>query len=300
MTKHAADPFTLGHSPDPDDAFMFYAMAENKIDLRGYRFEHRLEDIKALNERVQYPVAGTSDTGNWAAPLIVDPNNSNTLLAGGTKLSRSLNPNASDKNAVTWTAIKDPLPTPPPDNYDKISAVAVAPGFPNIIWVGYNSGNIYRTTNGTAPNPTWIRVDVAGSPLPDRYCERIAFAGWRPGQYNAVYVAFGGDRNDQGFSADNLWKTTDSGQTWTNISNGLPSVPVTSVVTSQSPSYPGYLYIGSAVGVFASTDSGTTWSPGIAGDVPANVFVDELFWTKNGTRLVAVTFGRGMFTADVQ
>ena len=43
--------FTLGHSPDPDDAFMFYAMAENKIDLRGYRFEHRLEDIQTLNDR---------------------------------------------------------------------------------------------------------------------------------------------------------------------------------------------------------------------------------------------------------
>jgi len=43
--------FTLGHSPDPDDAFMFYAMAENKIDLRGYQFEHRLEDIETLNER---------------------------------------------------------------------------------------------------------------------------------------------------------------------------------------------------------------------------------------------------------
>src|SRR5579864_8467721 len=43
--------FTLGHSPDPDDAFMFYAMAENKIDLRGYKFEHRLEDIQTLNER---------------------------------------------------------------------------------------------------------------------------------------------------------------------------------------------------------------------------------------------------------
>jgi 1,4-dihydroxy-6-naphthoate synthase len=42
--------FTLGHSPDPDDAFMFYAMAENKIDLRGYQFEHRLEDIQTLNE----------------------------------------------------------------------------------------------------------------------------------------------------------------------------------------------------------------------------------------------------------
>jgi len=43
--------FTLGHSPDPDDAFMFYAIAENKIDLRGYRFEHHLQDIQTLNER---------------------------------------------------------------------------------------------------------------------------------------------------------------------------------------------------------------------------------------------------------
>ena len=51
MTKKRAETFTLGHSPDPDDAFMFYAMAQNKIDLRGYRFEHRLEDIQTLNER---------------------------------------------------------------------------------------------------------------------------------------------------------------------------------------------------------------------------------------------------------
>jgi 1,4-dihydroxy-6-naphthoate synthase len=51
MKKDNTNVFTLGHSPDPDDAFMFYAMAENKIDLRGYRFEHRLEDIQTLNER---------------------------------------------------------------------------------------------------------------------------------------------------------------------------------------------------------------------------------------------------------
>jgi hypothetical protein len=49
--------FTVGHSPDPDDAFMFYAMAENKIDLRGYRFEHRLEDIQTLNELALRAVA---------------------------------------------------------------------------------------------------------------------------------------------------------------------------------------------------------------------------------------------------
>jgi 1,4-dihydroxy-6-naphthoate synthase len=43
--------YTIGHPPDPDDAFMFYAIAEEKIDLRGYRFRHQLEDIQTLNER---------------------------------------------------------------------------------------------------------------------------------------------------------------------------------------------------------------------------------------------------------
>jgi 1,4-dihydroxy-6-naphthoate synthase len=42
---------TLGHSPDPDDAFMFYALAEHKIDTGGWRFEHILQDIQTLNER---------------------------------------------------------------------------------------------------------------------------------------------------------------------------------------------------------------------------------------------------------
>ena len=51
MTDWKSITLTLGHSPDPDDAFMFYAMAAEKIDLRGYRFEHILQDIQTLNER---------------------------------------------------------------------------------------------------------------------------------------------------------------------------------------------------------------------------------------------------------
>jgi 1,4-dihydroxy-6-naphthoate synthase len=42
---------TLGHSPDPDDAFMFYALAQHKIDTHGWEFEHILQDIQTLNER---------------------------------------------------------------------------------------------------------------------------------------------------------------------------------------------------------------------------------------------------------
>ena len=42
---------TLGHSPDPDDAFMFYGIAKGLIDDGGYDFEHILQDIQTLNER---------------------------------------------------------------------------------------------------------------------------------------------------------------------------------------------------------------------------------------------------------
>jgi 1,4-dihydroxy-6-naphthoate synthase len=42
---------TVGHSPDPDDAFMFYALAHDKIDTRPFRFRHELQDIETLNRR---------------------------------------------------------------------------------------------------------------------------------------------------------------------------------------------------------------------------------------------------------
>src|SRR5436309_16047952 len=44
-------PLTLGHSPDPDDAFMFYGLAKNLIPTHGYKFQHILQDIQTLNER---------------------------------------------------------------------------------------------------------------------------------------------------------------------------------------------------------------------------------------------------------
>src|SRR5438105_4003176 len=41
----------VGHSPDPDDAFMFYALAHDKIDTGGLQFVHQLQDIETLNRR---------------------------------------------------------------------------------------------------------------------------------------------------------------------------------------------------------------------------------------------------------
>src|SRR6516164_374899 len=42
---------TVGHSPDPDDAFMFYALAHGKIDTGDLQFRHELQDIETLNRR---------------------------------------------------------------------------------------------------------------------------------------------------------------------------------------------------------------------------------------------------------
>src|SRR6266702_5735468 len=42
---------TLGHSPDPDDAFMFYPLAKDLIPTHGFGFQHILQDIQTLNER---------------------------------------------------------------------------------------------------------------------------------------------------------------------------------------------------------------------------------------------------------
>ena len=53
MSSIAAEQLLIrvGHSPDPDDAFMFHALANAKIDTGRYRFEHTLQDIETLNRR---------------------------------------------------------------------------------------------------------------------------------------------------------------------------------------------------------------------------------------------------------
>ena len=88
--------FTLGHSPDPDDAFMFYAMAEHKIDLRGYEFEHRLEDIQTLNERALRGELHISAVSIHAYSYITDRY---ALLPCGASMGDGYGPMVITKNA---------------------------------------------------------------------------------------------------------------------------------------------------------------------------------------------------------
>jgi 1,4-dihydroxy-6-naphthoate synthase len=102
MMWRAPDIFTLGHSPDPDDAFMFYAIAKNKIDLRGYRFEHRLEDIQTLNERATRGELHISAISIHAYAYVADKY---ALLPCGASMGDGYGPIVVKKRSTTNEAV---------------------------------------------------------------------------------------------------------------------------------------------------------------------------------------------------
>ena len=217
----------------------------------------------------------------FIAPFVLDPNNSNCILGGGLSLWRTNNAKAPITNSTgpVWSTIKTSIG-------NRISALAVAKGNSNLIWVGYDKGQVFNTVNGTDANPTWQRVDHTGSnPLtPTRFCTCITID---PRNHSVVYIAFGG------YSRGNIWKTTDGGLKWSNIGNLLPEAPIRAIAIH--PRKSNFVYLGTEVGVFASEDGGGTWSPTNEG--PTNCSVDDLFWMNEV--LVSVSHGRGMFTIDL-
>ena len=63
---------TLGHSPDPDDAFMFFGLAANRLDTRGWSFTHVLQDIQTLNERATRGELDITAISIHAYPYVAD------------------------------------------------------------------------------------------------------------------------------------------------------------------------------------------------------------------------------------
>lgn len=217
----------------------------------------------------------------FIAPFILDPNSPDRILGGGLSLWRTNDARTPNTNNTgpSWTSIKSSA-----GSY--ISAIAVAVGNPDLIWIGHVNGQLYKAVNGTKTNPIWQRMDHGNlNPIAiDRYCTRVTID---PRDHQVVYVTFGG------YAKNNVWKTTDGGVSWDNIGSTLPEAPVRSL--SIHPRKSNSLYLGTEVGIFASEDTGNTWSPTNEG--PTNCSVDDLFWMNE--QLVCVTHGRGMFILDL-
>jgi 1,4-dihydroxy-6-naphthoate synthase len=80
---------TLGHSPDPDDAFMFYALARDLIPTGGYRFQHVLQDIQTLNERA---TRGELDITAISIHAYAHVSDKYALLPGGASMGDGYGP----------------------------------------------------------------------------------------------------------------------------------------------------------------------------------------------------------------
>ncbi len=222
----------------------------------------------------------------FIAPFALDPNEPDRILAGGLSLWRTNDtktPNTSSAGP-RWQSIKNSIAPAGKSTFGfEISALAIAPGDSDVVWVGHANGALFRTSNGTAGSPAWQPVRSAALP-PQRYCTRITID---PADNDVVYVAFGG------YTRGNLRVTRDGGTTWSDLSAALPTAPVRAV--TRHPRRAEFLYAGTEVGLFASDDSGTTWSPTNEG--PTNCSVDDLFWM--GETLISVTHGRGMYRIDL-
>ena len=217
----------------------------------------------------------------FIAPFVLDPNEPNRILGGGLSLWRTNDAKRPNTNSTgpSWRAIKASAGS-------LISALAIARGNANVVWVGHEDGQVYKSTNGTVASPVWRKVDHTGAhPLAvDRYCTGITIDHRA---HDTVYVTF------SGYNRGNVWKTVDGGTAWTNIGQALPAAPVRALTIH--PDNSAFVYAGTEVGMFASEDGGATWSATNEG--PTNCSVDDLFWMNRV--LVCVSHGRGMFSIDL-
>jgi photosystem II stability/assembly factor-like uncharacterized protein len=169
-----------------------------------------------------------------------------------------------------------------------ISAITTVPNIlPNTnattIFVGTSNGNVWRSTDSGA---TFASVDSAVG----TYVAQIAVYPRNPNVVVQVRAGFTG-----GLPAQNVRISTDGGTTWNTASNGLPDIPVNSVVWD--PVFPGQLWVGTDVGVYLSPDEGATWYPYNNG-MP-NVAVFSLTGNRDTHTILACTHGRGAFRLNL-
>ena len=87
--QHQSHTLRVGHTPDMDDAFMFYAIASGAIPMDGFRFEHVIEDIQALNRRALKAELEMTAISAASYPAVAD---AYWIVAVGSSVGRNYGP----------------------------------------------------------------------------------------------------------------------------------------------------------------------------------------------------------------
>ncbi len=103
MSQPAVTTIRVGHSPDCDDAFMFYALTHGKLDTGGLKFVHQLEDIETLNKRALKGELEVSAVSIHAFAYLADHY---ALLASGSSMGDRYGPTLVTRTPTTLEALK--------------------------------------------------------------------------------------------------------------------------------------------------------------------------------------------------
>ena len=247
----------------------------------------------------------------WTYPIVISPHDPNVLYVAANVVFRSEN------EGTSWEVISPDLTRDDRtkmersggpltgdmtgvEHYGTIFAFAESPHEPGVLWAASDDGLVHLSRDA---GNTWL--DVTPSDLP----EWTLIGTIEPSPHDASTVYISATRYKFDDPKPYLYKTSDSGESWTKITDGIPETEYTRVIR-EDPSRRGLLYSGTERGVYVSFDDGAAWqslntSPSeSSGQAPAAssgqslpvVPVHDL--KIKGTELVAGTHGRSIWILD--
>jgi photosystem II stability/assembly factor-like uncharacterized protein len=225
----------------------------------------------------------------WMAPIIVSPHDGSVIYAGYQFLFRS--PDRGD----SWSRISPDLTGNNPEEmlrkhssaipYQTVVALTESSKKAGLLYVGTDDGRIHSTAD---TGKEWVELT---SRIPVRkWISRIVASEHDEA---TVYITQQG-RSDDDF-APYVWKSTDSGKTFTSIASNLPAGAVN--VIREDPRDRNTLYAGTDIGVFVSRDGGNKWDV-LGGGLPS-VQVSDLQISARDNLMVIATYGRGVWALDL-
>lgn len=221
---------------------------------------------------------GITESGAWVTPFLLKSDNPNTMFAGYKNVWRSTNIKATNTASITWTKISDNLGG---SNSANINFLENNITQPNMLYVARSDNKLFRTSNANVNNPSWTDLT---STLP---AGGVVYAiETHHKDSNLIYIS----------QSNRIYKSSNRGASWTNISSNLPNVPFLSIVIDTS-STKGGMYVGGYAGVFYIDQTMSNWIQFSYGLPKTSRIQDlEIYYspkTRAQSHLVAATYGRG-------
>ena len=231
----------------------------------------------------------------WTFPIVISPHNPSRMYVGSSVIFQS------DDEGQTYKAISPDLTRHDPrtlgasggpitkdqtsvEYYATVFTIAESPRVAGVIWAGSDDGLVNVTRDG---GKTWKNVTPAGLP------EWARISMIDAGNFSAGTAYLAANRYQLDDFRPYLYKTTNYGESWTPITNGIPSTEFTRVVR-EDPEHAGLLYAGTERGVWISFDDGANWQS-LRRNLPIVPIHDLAI--KEGD-LIAATHGRSFWILD--